>query len=178
MKKSLLIAVTILLSWQINAQQLEQNRLETKVEFTINNFGVSVDGEFKEVQITSFFDKNYLSTSFIRAKIKVKSIYTESKKRDDHLLELDYFGESDYPEIIFQTTKIKKISENEYQLTADLTIKKTTKIIEIPIEIIENEDLITMKSEFIINRKDYNVGGKSWVLSDNVKIKVVYIANK
>ncbi len=73
---------------------------------------------------------------------------------------------------------MKNYQELRYKLTAKLSIKNTTKLISIPLEIIENNDSLMIKSNFEINRKDYDVGGNTWVLSNIVKIQVVFNAKK
>ncbi len=178
MKKILLMIVFMGFSNSFNAQQLEQNSEKTEVTFEIKNFGFAVDGKFNEVAITSIFNKNSLNTSFIKAKLKVSSIDTDVEKRDQHLLESDYFDVENFPEITFQSTAITFLSANDYVLKADIIIKGITKQIEIPIEIIEITNSITMKSDFVINRLDFEVGENSWILSDKVKVNVLYAAKK
>lgn len=178
MKKILLIFIVMGFSNPFYAQQLQQNNEETEVTFKIKNFGFAVDGKFDAVTITSIFNKKALHTSFILAQLKVASIDTDSKKRDEHLLESDYFDAEKYPDITLQSTSITPISSNDYTLKADVTIKGITKHIEIPIEIVATDTTVIMKTDFVVNRLDFEVGEKSWVLSDKVKVHVTYTAKK
>jgi len=162
----------------INAQQWNQNTTETKADFKIKNIGMYANGSFAEVAIESNLNTENLKGSYINGIIKVNSINTRNKKRDKHLLANDFFDASKYPNIKLVSTKIEKTSTNHYKLTAKLTIKETTKRIVIPLEISENDASIVIKSNFNLNRRDYNVGGSSWVLSNTVKIQVVYTAKK
>ncbi|MCF6348784.1 MAG: YceI family protein [Flavobacteriaceae bacterium] len=159
-----------------NAQQLVQNKAE--VDFKIKNIGMYVDGKFNDVAINSNFNSENLNESYINTTIKVNSINTKNTKRDKHLLSDDYFDAASYEDIKLKTTKIEKVSENKYKLIAKLTIKETTKRIVIPLQVNENEESITIRSNFNINRRDYKVGGSSWILSNTVKIEIVYIAKK
>ena len=56
--------------------------------------------------------------------------------------------------------------------------KGISKKIELPLEIIENDSSLTVKAVMLINRKDYNIGGRSLFLSNNVKVQVEYSAIK
>ena len=159
------------------AQELVQNDA-TKITFKIKNIGIYVDGTFTETTVSSNFKSENLEDSYINAIINVNSITTKNVKRDKHLLKGDFFDAASYAILKLESTKIEKISENNYKLTANLTIKKTTKRIEIPLEINENDTSVHIKSNFSLNRRDYNVGGKSWVLSNTVKIQIVYAAKK
>jgi len=162
----------------LNAQELLQNKADTAIDFKIKNLGIYVNGTFTDATITSNFNIDSLESSYINATIKVNSISTKNVKRDKHLLKDDFFDVDKYPEIKFVSTKIEKISENNYKLTAKLTIKSVTKNIVVPIEVNENSKSVTIKSAFNLNRRDYNVGGSSWVLSNTVKIQIVYNAKK
>ena len=80
--------------------------------------------------------------------------------------------------ITLESKKITKISETAYTLTGTLTLKETTKTVDIPLEVTENENEMTLHADFELNRLQYKVGGKSWVMSNTVKIKVNYVAKK
>jgi len=162
----------------LNAQQLVQINEDTKVNFKIKNFGVYVTGSFSEVDIISNFDHSNLDNSHINAIIKVGSINTGNVKRDEHLFKDDFFDVDNFKHIKLESSKIEKLSGTGYKLTAKLSIKNTTKLISLPLEIIENNDSLMIKSNFEINRKDYDVGGNTWVLSNIVKIQVVFNAKK
>lgn len=178
MIKSVFLTFFILGIFSLQAQQLVQNKPETKVEFMIKNFGVHVSGSFSEVEIISFIDMSDLESSYINAVIEVGSINTGNVKRDKHLLKDDFFNTDRFPILKLKSTKIEKISETNFKLEGKLTIKNTTRMISIPLEVVENDNSLLIKSNFIISRKDYNVGGNMWVLSNNVKIHVVYKAEK
>ena len=178
MKKSVFLIVFILGVFSLQAQQLVQNKSESKVEFKIKNFGVHVSGSFLEIDVISFFDVSEIESSYINAVIQVGSINTGNVKRDKHLLKDDFFDTDHFPILKLKSTKIEKLSETNFVLKGKLTIKNTTKIISIPLELIINNDSIIITSNFKINRRDYDVGGNIWVLANNVKIMVVYKAKR
>ncbi len=162
----------------INAQDLVQNPSKTTIDFKIKNLGLNVDGNFSDIKIESNFNINALNDSYLNATIKVSSIDTGNKTRNKSLSEKDYFDTNTYQNIQLKSTTIKKKSETTYLLTAQLTIKNTTKTVTIPLQLSENGSSVTLTSYFELNRRDYNVGKKSWVMSDTVKINVVYSATR
>ncbi|MDX5586334.1 MAG: YceI family protein [Aureibaculum sp.] len=178
MKKLLFITLFTLSVFNLHAQHRSQNQTETKVGFKIKNFGVYVSGIFSEVDIVSYFDPSNIDDSYINAIIKVSSINTGNVKRDEHLFKEDFFDVDNFKYIKLESSKIEKISETSYILEGELTIKNTSKLISIPLELIENDDSLFIKSNFIIKRKDYSVGGNTWVLGNNVKIQVFFKAKK
>jgi len=165
----------ICLLFFVSAENIAQN---ITVDFKIKNFGMYVSGSFNKVKVTSNFDKDNLAKSYINATIKVSSITTNNSKRDKHLLSNDFFDAAKYATIKLESTKIEKISENRYRLKAKLIIKKTTKNIVIPLDVYENDNYRTIKYNFKLNRRDYGVGSSSWVMSNTVKIQIVYTSKK
>lgn len=167
-----------LLSIPLHSQEWKQNLKQTEVTFQIKNFGIDVDGNFNEIDIQTNFTFNTISSSYIRATIPVKSITTGIKKRDEHILKEGYFDEGKHKNILLKSDKIEKTLDGKFLLYADLTIKETTKKIQVPLSVEVVGNTITMKSSFEINRKDFKVGGGSLVMSKKVKIQVVYSGTK
>jgi len=161
-----------------NAQEFTQNSEKTKVTFKIKNFGVNVDGDFSQIDIRTNFNSNNLEQSYIKAAIVVKSIDTGINSRDKHILEEDYFDEPKHKNITLESTKIEQNGDGTYSMTANLTIKGITKKVEVPIAFQETEDALMIQSNFKINRKDFKVGGGSFIMSKTVKIQVEYTGTK
>lgn len=176
--KKLLLLFLIASVFQVHSQEWNQDKTKTEVSFKIKNFGVNVDGDFSDVSIQTNLDSKNLSESYINATIKVVSIDTGIKKRDKHILEEDYFDEPNHPNITLKSTKIEKTNQGTFLLHADLTIKNTTKKIEIPIEFQQTDDVIMIQAKFQINRRDYKVGGGSMIMSKKVKVEVQYVGTK
>lgn len=141
------------------------NSGEAKVGFVIKNAGLKVNGSFTGLTGTINFDTDNPAAGKIDAQIPVKSIDTGINKRDEHLRSADYFEIEKYPNISFSSTSIKT-SKNGYNITGNFTIKATTKSITIPFTFSGN----SFKGNFEIDRRDYGVGGNSWIMGDKVKI--------
>ncbi|WP_299115728.1 YceI family protein [uncultured Winogradskyella sp.] len=164
---------TLLLCLAINASA--QNT--PSIDFTIRNLGVNVDGHFDTFSITTKFDASG-QLKKLEGEIKVKSIKTGIESRDEHLLEEEYFHTSKFPFIKLKSTSIRKVSSSEYKIKANLTIKGKTKQITIPVKYENLETQRKLSSNFEINRRDFNVGGGSFIMSKTVKLKVIHIEKK
>ena len=158
-----------------NAQQEINN---ASVNFKIKNIGVNVNGKFTQHTISTRFIKNDLESSYINAIVKINSIDTGIKKRDAHLLKADYFDAENYPSMKFASTKIERTSENEYKITGKLTIKNTTRNVQLPLILNQKGVANSASTKFVLRRKDYGVGGKSWVMSDKVNVQVSFFINE
>lgn len=176
---------TISLSSQENSPKVwELDHNHTSVNFGVKHFFNTVNGIFQEKEGSFVFDQNNLSESKFTFKIPVASIDTNIEKRDKHLKSADFFEAEKYPFITFNSTKIEKVSANDYKVTGDLTIKDVTKSIIVPFQITGEMESPMMKGTLIlglafkttINRTDYNVGVGNWaatmVVGDNVTVEI------
>jgi polyisoprenoid-binding protein YceI len=64
--------------------------------------------------------------------------------------------------------QIKHLEKNKYKGTFDLTIKGVTKRVEIPFTYMNKENGGAFSAEFAVNHRDFGVGNKSLILSDEV----------
>ncbi|KGL62462.1 YceI family protein [Polaribacter sp. Hel1_85] len=159
-------------------QELVQNDLETSINFKIKNFGINVAGVFNVYEFSSNFDAANLKDSFMNAIISVKSITTNTNAIDKHLLKSDFFDVENHPKIIYKSTEIEKKDGSKYIIKGFLNIKGIKKRIETPIEIKEKGGKFVFSANFTLNRKDFDVGGSSLVLSKKVNVKMKYVANR
>lgn len=176
--RTLITFLLLLQTFLINAQEWRQDTTKTKVKFTIRNFGVNVDGEFTDARIATNFNTDDLQGFQLNAEIAVNSIDTGIKGRDEHLFKENYFNLEKYPIITLTSHKLKKLQNSNYVLTANLTIKGTTKKFELPLEIIEEDNQLRISSSFTLNRRDFEVGGGSLVMSKKVKVSVNYFGTR
>lgn len=176
MKKTLVLL--LLITSMVSSQEWIQDNNKTSVLFKIKNFGLTVDGGFKTSVIKTNLDTKDLSNSYINATIIVNSIFTGIEARDKHLLETDYFDTLNHEKIILKSSKLTKDANGNITLFAKLSIKGITKEMEIPLDVFEDNSMLTLKASMLVNRKNFNVGGRSILLSNNVKIKVEYSATK
>jgi len=149
---------------------------KSSIDFVIRNVGIAVDGHFNTFNIETDFD-NKGELLNIKGEIKVASIETGIESRDNHILKADYFDIENYENITWVSKAINIIDDVVFTMIADLTIKGKTKEISITVnrDKISNQYKIT--SSFKINRRDFDVGGRSIVMSNTVKINVVHYHN-
>jgi polyisoprenoid-binding protein YceI len=146
---------------------------DSSIEFVIKNLGINVDGHFNKFEIKTDFDAS-TNLTFVAGEIYVSSIETGIESRDEHLLKDDYFDAKNYPKISLKSNAITKKGLSDYQVSAILTIKDISKEIKVPIRVETLNDTYKVESSFEINRKDFDIGGSSFVMSKTVKIKVLH----
>ncbi|MFB1082900.1 YceI family protein [Jeotgalibacillus sp. JSM ZJ347] len=100
----------------------------SSVDFSVKHMMISkVKGTFHEFGAEVSADPQDLTGADVSFSIKVNSIDTRSQDRDNHLRSADFFEVETYPEITFRSTDVKKVGEDEYEMTGDVTIKDVTR---------------------------------------------------
>lgn len=176
--KILLATAFFLNAFLISAQRFTPVDAESAVNFTIKNLGINVTGKFTGLTGSIIFDPENLSESKFSVSVNAASIDTDIKARDNHLKKEDYFYVERYPRISFISKTITKEGAGKYKVTGILEIKGTSK----EIDFIFTANLITngyvFKGGFKMNRKDFKVGGKSLILSDQLSVNLSVTAQK
>jgi|SRR5690625_2334254 len=103
------------------------DKVHSAISFEVKHMMVSkAKGQFKDFDIDFSGSFDDLENASVKATIKVDSIDTNNGDRDNHLKSGDFFDAETHPEIVFVSKSIKKVSDSEYDVTGDLTIRGTT----------------------------------------------------
>src|SRR6185437_16047120 len=144
----------------------------------------TVSGSFKKFDVNVETNGDDFTTAKIRFNADVNSISTNNEQRDGHLKSPDFFDAANHPQLNFEGTKLEKISNDEYKLHGNLTIRETTKPVTLNVEyggVIQDpwgNTRVGFTIDGKINRKEYGLvwhavtetGGL--VAGDDVKIHV------
>ncbi|MET0636753.1 MAG: YceI family protein [Chitinophagaceae bacterium] len=174
MKSFLILIPGILLVSAIRAQSYQPDDSRSSVKFTIKDFGITTTGSIKGVAGTIEFDSTSPEKAVFNLKADVSTVNTSNDLRDTHLKKPEYFDVEKYPTITFASKTISGKSSN-LQVSGELTIKATTKSVTIPVQVSLVSGGYQFKGSFDLNRRDYDVGGSSLVLGDNVTVTFIVI---
>lgn len=96
--------------------------------FTVKHMGlIDFRGTFSSFDATITTSKPDFSDAVVELTGDVKSIYTGSEGRDNHLRSADFFDAEKYPQFTFKSTGFRKTGENEYLVTGPMTFHGVTK---------------------------------------------------
>jgi polyisoprenoid-binding protein YceI len=113
----------------IPAGQYAIDPKHSSVGFEVRHMGIAtVRGAFRGFQgtIDASGDSPILSGT-----VEVASIDTGDEQRDAHLKAPDFFDAERHPEITFHTTAIEAANDGQLRLAGEITLKGTTKPIEL-----------------------------------------------
>jgi polyisoprenoid-binding protein YceI len=167
MKKVILsVAAIATIGWNSIAQTTKWviDKSHSKVQFDVAHLVISeVTGQFKSFDGSVLSDKPDFSDAKIEVSIDVNSINTDDEKRDEHLKSPDFFDANKYPKITFKSKSLKKVNNNLYKLTGDLTMHGVTKevVLDVQFNGIKNDPWGNTKAGFKvtgkINRNDFGL---------------------
>ena len=100
----------------------------TRLGFTARHAMVTkVRGAFEAFEGTAHLDFEDPTRSTATVEFEVASINTGQAQRDEHLRTNDFFDAPTHPKARFVSTSVVKKSDDEFEMTGDLTIKGITK---------------------------------------------------
>jgi polyisoprenoid-binding protein YceI len=107
-------------------------------------------------------------------KIGMQSLWADDQRLQGHLKSKDFFDVAGNPVAAFTVTGIEPEGAKQ-KVTGNLNLHGVTKSISFPADIQVGDDAVTLKAEFAINRRDFNInfpGMPNDLIRDNVVIKL------
>jgi polyisoprenoid-binding protein YceI len=107
----------------------------SEIQFRIRHLMITnVTGSFgKFTSEVETKDDNF-DTAKIRFTAEVDSITTNNEQRDGHLKSADFFEISKYPTLTFTSTKLEKVSGEDFELYGDIDFHGVKKNIKLKVE--------------------------------------------
>jgi polyisoprenoid-binding protein YceI len=104
----------------------------TNIGFTAKHLAVTtVHGHFAKFEGSFEGPDDDMTQARGTIKVDVASLSTRNDQRDTHLKSADFFDAEKYPYLTFSVTAIEKVDDENYRVRGDLTIKDTTRAIEL-----------------------------------------------
>ncbi|MCK9219516.1 MAG: YceI family protein [Bacteroidales bacterium] len=157
----------------------------SEIQFKVKHLVIStVTGGFDVFEGAVSTNGNDFSNAGIEFTADVNSINTNQVDRDNHLKSVDFFDVANHPKLTFRSTGFKKTGDSAFLMTGNLTIRGTTKAVNIQVDFggIAVDPYGNTKAGFElsgkINRKDF---GLAWsaltetgglVVADEIKLQM------
>lgn len=94
----------------------------------------NVKGEFRKFDGMAVTDGDNFSKGNVHVSIDASSVFTNNDGRDNHLKGADFFDVEKYPKITFESTEMKQLDDENFQLKGVLTMKGVSKEITLEVE--------------------------------------------
>ena len=175
-------------AWNVDAPH-------TEIGFSVKHFFTPVTGTFREYDVDLRFDADAPENSTVSVTIDVGSVDTNNERRDNHLRSPDFFDAETYPKMTFTSTSVRQVAPNQLVAQGKLTIKDTTKEVELGINLLgitdlppEMQDMMggvvrvaSFEASTKIDRREFQVGVANWaqtmIVGGDVDIIIALEAN-
>lgn len=162
----------------LDAVQYEVDPAHSGVLFRIKHMGVSnFYGRFNKVEGSYSLNTEQPGRSTVSIQIDAASTDTNSKRRDDHIKSQDFLNATQYPVILFDSSKITahEEQENTFTVTGDLEFHGVTKSVTFDATLVGEADTSMgqrsgFEGELNIKRSDFGMTGMMGAVGDEVKL--------
>jgi polyisoprenoid-binding protein YceI len=131
------------------------------IGFSVHQFLGTTQGKFTKFNGKIDVNREHPENSSVTARIDVRSIDTQIKKRDDHLRSAEFFNVEKYPQITFKSRSVKQTGPQSGDVLGDLTIHGVTKPITLHVKLLTplNDTSRTRWAVTVdpITRRDFNL---------------------
>ena len=149
----------------------------SSIHFIIKNFGLKTNGNFSGLKGKINFDAANSTNSSFDVTVDAASVNTDNSSRDEHLKKESYFNVEKFNTIHLISTSIKPSDKSgEYLFVGSLTIKGISKGVKFNFTAQKQKEGFLFNGSFNINRRDFNVGGSSFPLSETVLVTLNVLA--
>jgi polyisoprenoid-binding protein YceI len=158
------------------AHAVEYNQVQadkSQIAFGFQQMGVSMDGAFKEFSSQLRFDPAAPEAASAVIEVALASIDTGSDEGDEEAARKTWFNTKDFPAARFESTAVKALGANAYEVAGKLTIKGTTKDVIVPATFTPQGDTGVFEGSLTIQRGDFSIGEGAWKAFDVVANDVV-----
>ena len=148
----------------------------TAAEFCARHMMVTwIRGCFKNIEGAIEFDPADPANSSVEVEIDAASLWSGDPDRDDHLRNSDFLDVESHPKITFKGDEVQLMSNHEFKVTGDLTLRGATRKVTLDVRYLGQwdtpfwEDCVDkgpmtragFVAEVTINRHDFGVSWNS-----------------
>jgi polyisoprenoid-binding protein YceI len=102
--------------------------MHSEIGFKVRHMMISnVSGNFGNFKAEASTNGDDFSTANFSFNASIDSINTGVADRDGHLKSADFFDAATYPELMFHSTSVKKLNDNELEISGEMNIKGIVK---------------------------------------------------
>lgn len=147
---------------------------QSEVGFTSRQMGVPVDGKFKSFSADVAFDPTKLAASKIAFSVDTGSIDI-GREANAEVVKPLWFNAAAFPKASFQSSVIKRIDGNKFEVAGKLSIKGVVSDVVVPVTLTQIGANTTATGAFPIKRLSFRIGEKEWadtsMVADEVQVK-------
>jgi polyisoprenoid-binding protein YceI len=148
---------------------------QSEIQFVSKQMGVPVAGAFKKFDAKVAFDPAKPEASNIAFTVDTGSASLGLPETDVELPKPEWFNVGQFPKATFQSSAVKRLQGNQFQVTGKLTIKGVSSDVVVPVTMVQTGAQTTATGAFPIKRLTFRIGDKEWadpaLVANEVQVK-------
>jgi polyisoprenoid-binding protein YceI len=121
------------------------------------------------------FDPAKPASSNIAYSVDTGSATLGVRETDAELPKADWFNVAKFPKATFQSTAVKRLQGNQFEVAGKLSIKGVSSDVVVPVTLAQSGAQTTATGSFAIKRLTYRIGDNEWsdtsMVADPVQVK-------
>lgn len=146
---------------------------KSRIAFDYQQMGVSMDGRFNTFASQLRFDPATPAAATAMIEVDLASVDTGSAEGDAEVAGKTWFNTAAFPVARFESTAVKALGGNRYEVAGKLTIKGTSRDVVVPASFTPQGDTGVFDGSLTIKRGDFSIGEGAWKAFDIVANDVV-----
>lgn len=147
----------------------------SRIDFGYTQMGVKLDGRFATFGGTASFDPARPQAGKASIEVRLASVDTGLAEADAELAGKDWFHTAAHPLARFESTAVKALGGNRYQVDGRLTIKGRSRAVSAPFTYTAVAGGGLFEGAFTLHRADYGIGEGVWrdfsVVANDIKVR-------
>lgn len=141
---------------------------KSEIRFICKQMGAPVEGRFKHFDADVAFKSADLPHSHAKITIDLASIDLASDESETEVKGKNWFNVAHFPQAVFQSTNIKALGGERYEIYGHLALKGLTQDIVIPMQIHTVSGLQVAEGSYPLMRTIFKIGEGTWADPDTV----------
>lgn len=182
MKKNLtaIAALALLAGPAFAVEYTTVDPAQSKLGFAYTQMGVGMEGSFSKYSAKLTFNPAKPEAGKAALDVQLASIDTGSSEANGEVAGKAWFNTAAYPVAHFESTAIKALGNNKFELHGKLTIKGRSKDIATPVSFTPKGNQGVFEGAFAFNRSDFAIGEGSWsdtsIVANPIQIRFKLLA--
>ena len=148
----------------------------SRIAFVTTQMGVPVEGAFSSFNARIALDPRHPQGGTITLVIDTASAALGVPQVDAELPKPAWFDSLRFPTATFQSTRIRRLGNGQFEVTGMLTIKDRTQELVVPVAVAQSAAQSIATGQFAIQRLAFRIGEGDWtdtsLLADLVQVRV------
>lgn len=152
---------------------------QSEIRFVSRQMGVPVEGRFTRFDAQLKFDPAQPATANIAFTVDTGSATLGVRETDAELPKPIWFNVARFPQASFQSTAVKRLDANRFEVAGKLAIKGVSSDVVVPVTLAQQGAQTTATGSFAIKRLAFRIGEQEWsdtsMVADDVQVRFRFV---